>query len=108
QGGWGDRFRRKRRSSSSGDRINALAGAELETAPPPPPLLLSWEGLRYEIAVPRRRGSWFGKGDAATAAAPLPPAGGGGRGGRARRGEEARLLVLDFVSGFAGPTRSAG
>ncbi|CAN0134673.1 unnamed protein product, partial [Ectocarpus sp. 4 AP-2014] len=107
QGGWGDSFRRKRRSSS--DRINARTGAELETAtPPPPPLLLSWEGLRYEIAVPRRRGSWFGKGDAATTAAPPPPppprAGGGG----ARRGEVERLLVLDSVSGFAGPTRSAG
>lgn len=110
QGGWGDSFRRKRRSSSSSDRSNARTGAELDTAPPPPPLLLSWEGLRYEIAVPRRKGSWFGKGDAATTAAippPPSPAGGGGGGG-ARRGEEERLLVLDSVSGFAGPTRSAG
>ncbi|CAN0243469.1 unnamed protein product, partial [Ectocarpus sp. 8 AP-2014] len=107
QGGWGDSFRRKRRSSS--DRINARTGAEMETPPPPPPpLLLSWEGLRYEIAVPRRRGSWFGKGDAATTAAPPPPPLAAGGGDGTRRREEERLLVLNSVSGFAGPTRSAG
>lgn len=59
------------------------------------PLLLSWEDLRYEIAVPRRRSAWFGTENAAAAS-------GGGASGWEEGGQG--LLILDGVSGLAGPT----
>lgn len=61
-------------------------GAEA-TPPPPAPLLLSWEGLRYSIPVPRQ-GRWFSR---------------GGRSAAGDRADAAGLVVLDGVSGFAGP-----
>lgn len=75
------------RISDRGSRNGREAGA---TAPPPAPLLLSWEGLRYSIPVPRQ-GRWFARGGSSAAG---------------DKADAAGLVVLDGVSGFAGPCES--
>lgn len=80
--GGGEGYRRGTRGSGGGRR-SARAGRRGGRAPP---LLLSWEGLRYEVPVPRRWSVWCGTNE------PI------------WEDEEQGLLILDGVSGLAGPT----
>ncbi|CAN0492074.1 unnamed protein product, partial [Laminaria digitata] len=88
--------------------LGAATGAGAAPVPRRPPLLLSWEGLRYSVALPRAS-RWIGGGGGS--------GGGGGGGGEVTDNGSMRnnpttgtgskghhhdhLLILDGVSGFA-------
>ena len=107
KGGGGGGFHR-RGSRGGGGRRSGRAGRG--GGGRAPPLLLSWEGLRYEITVPpRRRSAWFGFGFGTDQSVYQTVCGGGFSGGDGGSvsgvdDDEQGLLILDGVSGLAGPT----
>lgn len=82
-----------------------------EASPTRPPLLLSWEALRYSVALPRA-GRWIngsgggdGSGSSSSGEATNDDT---ARNSATETGSKGQLLILDDVSGFAGAKRGRG